>query len=74
MAGTYAEELATMYRDLIINYMPDHIGRNHYQLVCKYLRRMAKLGYKPMAMELADLLKTQYRNRRALLEELADTF
>lgn len=74
LAGTYAEELATMYRDLIINYMPDHIGRNHYQLVCKYLRRMAKLGYKPMAMELADLLKTQYRNRRALLEELADTF
>lgn len=74
LADTYAEELATMYRDLIIDYLPNHIGRNHYQLVCKYLRRMAKLGYKPMAMELADLLKTQYRNRRALLEELEGTF
>ena len=74
LADDHAEELAMMYRDLIIGYMPGHVGRDHYQMVCKYIRRMAKLGFKPMALELAALLKAQYRNRRALLEELARVF
>ncbi len=74
LADDHAEDLAMMYRNLIIDYMPDHVGRDHYQMVCKYLRRMAKLGYKPMALELAASLKAQYRNRRALLEELARVF
>ena len=71
LADDHAEELATMYRDLIVSYMPNNVGRSHYQMICKYLRRMIKLGCKSMAMELANQLKTQYRNRRALLEELA---
>ena len=61
-------------KHLIVDYMPDHIGRNHYQMACKYIRRMAKLGYKPMALELIEQLRTQYRNRRALLEELTGIF
>ena len=71
LAANYAEELAGMYRDLIVDYLPNHVGRNHYEMVCKYLRRIIKLGCKPLAMELAGQLKTQYRNRRALLQELA---
>ena len=43
-------------------------------MACKYIRRMAKLGYKPMALELIEQLRTQYRNRRALLEELTGIF
>ena len=74
LATDHAEELATMYRHLIVDYLPDHIGRDHYQTVCKYIRRMAKLGHKPMALELIELLRTQYRNRRALQEELARVF
>lgn len=74
LAPDRSGELATMYRQLIIDYMPDHIGRNHYLTVCKYIRRMAKLGHEPMALELMELLRTQYRNRRALLEELAHVF
>ena len=35
---------------------------------------MIKLGQKPMALELVEQLKTQYRNRRALLDELAHVF
>ena len=61
-------------KHLIVDYMPDHIGRNHYQMACKYIRRMAKLGYKPMALELIEQLRTRYRNRRALLEELTGIF
>ena len=71
LAANYAEELAGMYRDLIVDYLPNHVGRNHYEMVCKYLRRIIKLGCKPLAMELAGQLKTQYRNHRALLQELA---
>ena len=71
LAADHAQELAAMYRDLIVSYLPNHIGRNHYEMVCKYLRRMIKLGCKSMAMELAGQLKAQYRNRRALLQELA---
>ena len=74
LAGKYSEELAAMYRRLILDYMPGHIGRDHYQMVCKYIRRMIKLGQKPMALELVEQLKTQYRNRRALLDELAHVF
>lgn len=61
-------------KHLIVDYMPDHIGRNHYQMACKYIRRMAKLGYKPMALELIEQLRTRYRNRRALIEELTGIF
>ena len=71
LADKYAVELADMYRRLIIGYLPAHIGRDHYQTVCRYIRRMMKLGQRQMAEELVGSLKTQYRNRRALLEELA---
>ena len=74
LADKHAEELATMYRKLIIDYLPNNMGRDHYQMVCKYIRRIAKLGYKPMALELTEQLKTQYRNRRALLDELSRCF
>ena len=74
LAGKYSEELAAMYRRLILDYMPGHIGRDHYQMVCKYIRRMIKLGQKPMALELVEQLEAQYRNRRALREELAYIF
>ena len=35
---------------------------------------MIKLGQKPMALELVEQLEAQYRNRRALREELAYIF
>lgn len=70
LAGEHAEELATLYRNLIIPYLKNNVGRGYYQTACKYIRRMIKLGARPMAMELVEQLRTTYRNRRALLEEL----
>ena len=71
LAKDHAEELASMYRDLILSYMKSNMGRKHYQTVCRYIRRMIKLGARPMAVDLVEQLRTMYRNRRALIEELA---
>lgn len=67
----YPQELAALYRDTILKYLERNVGREHYQKCCQYLRRMIKLGARPMATELITQLQTQYRNRRALLEELS---
>lgn len=67
----YPQELAALYRDTISKYLERNVGREHYQKCCQYLRRMIKLGARPMATELITQLQTQYRNRRALLEELS---
>lgn len=67
----YPQELAALYQDTILKYLERNVGREHYQKCCQYLRRMIKLGARPMATELITQLKTQYRNRRALLEELS---
>ena len=70
LKADYAEELASLYRDTILTYLENNMGREHYQMACKYIRRMIKLKAQPMAMELVETLKTTYRKRRALLEEL----
>lgn len=67
----YPQELAALYRDTILKYLERNVGREHYQKCCQYIRRMIKLGARPMATELITQLQTQYRNRRALLEELS---
>lgn len=68
----YPQELATLYRNAILYYLEWNVGRDHYQKCCQYIRRMIKLDARPMATELITQLQTQYRNRRALLEELSN--
>lgn len=70
LGSEHAEELATLYRNLIIPYLKNNVGRGYYQTACKYIRRMIKLGARPMATQLVEQLRTTYRNRKALLEEL----
>ena len=67
----YPQELAALYQDTILKYLESNTGREHYQKCCQYIRRIIKLGARPMATELITQLQTQYRNRRALLEELS---
>lgn len=71
LKGSYAMELATMYKDLILTYMEKNMSRSHYQSACSYIRRMIKLGARPMAVELMEQLRKLYPKRRALLEELS---
>lgn len=70
LSATYANELATFYKDLIIKYMEENVGREHYRNACRYIRRMIKLKARPMAMNLIDELKKLYPTRRAMIEEL----
>lgn len=70
LSSLYPEELATLYKDLILFLLERNMGRSHYQTACRYIRRMIKLGAKPMADTLILDIKNTYTNRRALIEEL----
>lgn len=70
LAGSYSNELATLYRELIFAHLKRNMGREHYQAACQYIRRMIKLGAHSMATDLVQELKALYPARRALLEEL----
>lgn len=70
LAGSYSNELATLYKDQILVHLKRNMGREHYQAACQYIRRMIKLGAHSMATDLVQKLKTLYPTRRALLEEL----
>jgi hypothetical protein len=72
LSGLYPKELATLYKDLILFLLERNMGRPHYQNACRYIRRMIKLGVKPMADALVLDLKKMYPGRRALLEELSN--
>ncbi|MDZ7718562.1 MAG: SWIM zinc finger family protein [Balneolaceae bacterium] len=65
----YYEELMELYREAILQYMENHTGRKYYRTTCGYFDRMKGLGGVEEAYELADILKRQYSNRPAMLEE-----
>lgn len=70
LAKDHAAELVRLYEHCIVEYMKNSTGRNHYQTACRYIRRMIKLGAREKAGHVVELLRKQYPQRRALLEEL----
>lgn len=70
LAKDYAAELIEFYRVRITNYVDKNVGRNFYQKACIYLRRMKKLGGTNQVMELIELFRKQYPQRKALMDEL----
>lgn len=70
LADAYSSELAALYKKFILTYLEGNTGRAHYQTVCRYIRRMIKLGARLVATDLIQELKILYPTRRALLEEL----
>lgn len=70
LAKDYSAELIELYRESIINYVENFVGRNHYQTACRYLRRMKKLGGNEQADELITLFRKKYPQRKALMDEL----
>lgn len=71
LAPYFPKELILMYGDLAKNELAKGpFGRAHYQEVCRYLRRMKKLGAAEFVTKLIRQFRTEYKNRRALLEEL----
>ncbi|TVZ26470.1 SWIM zinc finger protein [Gillisia sp. Hel_I_86] len=70
LAKDYSAELIEMYSERIINYVEKFVGRKHYQTACRYLRRMKKLGGNDRVIELIELFRKQYPQRKALMDEL----
>lgn len=70
LAGKYSSELVDLYTENIANYVHKNVGRDHYQTACRYLRRMKKLGGNEKVKELVENFRTEYPQRRALMDEL----
>lgn len=70
LAKDYSKELSEMYAVAVIKYLEQNMGRKHYQLACRYLRRIIKLGNREKANELIEKFRNDYPARKALMEEL----
>jgi hypothetical protein len=70
LKNDYAEELIKLYAKAIVDYASKFTGRSYYVEICKYLRRIIKLGGRTTADEIIKVLRETYKNRPALLQEL----
>lgn len=66
----YSKEISELYGGAIAKYLEQNTGRKHYQVACRYLRRIKKLGQKEHANALIEKFRNDYPARKALLEEL----
>jgi len=70
LAKQFAEQLVGMYYVEIEDFLKESVGRSLYKTACKFIRRMIKLGGRDEADHLIAVLRKQYPQRRALMEEL----
>jgi len=70
LSTRYPQEMSEKYSEFIIKYLKDNIGRDHYQLMCRCIRRMKKWGPNEIVLALIEKLRQQHPSRYALLEEL----
>lgn len=66
----YAKELTDLYRAAILKEMERATDRGHYREICRYLRRMIKMGARETVNSIIKQLQTSYPKRKALMEEL----
>ena len=71
LAPHFPEELAEVYEKVIFEKLAPPMGRGNYQYLCRFLRRLHKLGDKDRTRRLVTELSEKYRNRPAMLEELS---
>jgi len=70
LSKNYSNVIVDLYANEIIKYMKHNMGRSHYQNACRYIRKIIKLGARDKANEIISYLKTEYPQRKALMEEL----
>ena len=71
LVGSYAGEVAMLYRQCIVLYLENNASRPHYQTACSYIGRIRDIGEAGMAQDLIEFLRLLYPRRPALLEELS---
>jgi uncharacterized Zn finger protein len=70
LSTRYPQEMSEKYSEFIIKYLKENVGRDHYQLMCRCIRRMKKWGPNEIVLALIEKLRQQHPSRYALLEEL----
>ena len=70
LSHDYAKELIDLYRVAVLKEMERANDRGHYQEICRYLRRLIKMGARETVNSIIKQLQTTYPKRKALLEEL----
>ncbi len=70
LSKKYTDEVVDLYANALLEYMKTNQGRSHYKEVFRYLRRVIKLGAREKANEVISFFRSEYRNRKALMEEL----
>ena len=70
LAEKYTPEVVELYVNALLDYMKTNMGRSHYKEACRYLRRVIKLGAREKADEVMSFFRKEYRQRKALMEEL----
>lgn len=71
LLGTYAGEVAMLYRQCVVLYLENNVSRSHYQTACHYIGHIRDIGEAAMAQDLIEFLRRLYPRRPALLEELS---
>ncbi|MFH1670278.1 MAG: SWIM zinc finger family protein [Patescibacteria group bacterium] len=70
MMERYPDDFAPLALASVQPYLKNNTGRATYQEICRLLRRLRKHGYEDGVEKVREQLRTQFKNRRALLEEL----
>ena len=70
LSRDFAEELTDLYRITILKEMEKASERAAYQMICRYLRRMIKMGARETVNSIIKELQTTYPRRKALMEKL----
>jgi len=70
LEARFPTELTEIYEKVITEQLAPSLGRGNYQYLCRFLRRMKKLGAEERVEKIIEKLSAKYKNRPALLEEL----
>lgn len=66
----FPDEMCDIYERMVLRGLEHTTGRDHYRQMAGLLKRMIDLGQPDRVGELIELLKAEYPNRRAMIEEL----
>jgi uncharacterized Zn finger protein len=70
LESRFPAAMCDIYERIALATLSERANRQGYQVACKYLRRMQKLGQKERIEKQVQTLKEKYKNRPALLDEL----
>jgi hypothetical protein len=70
LTSLYPDQLISLYDLEIRSFIEKNVGRSYYIDACRYIKRMRNLGDNKTVDKLIGEMRNQYKNRRALLEEL----